>query len=193
MAAAHQAGIFSFSFKVVLLLRMYRKRQSRETESTSISPVSEKTVKLSVADLETRLSTDRALDVFTMQPMACHNFKCIISAAQSHTQPVRLQMNLPSLTYTREIRSSVDVVMSFTPRATGVEIVHRHSHIFILTDLFLVCERMTPGERTAAGPDGPDMFLCYPPLAGKHLRVIETSVSGWPNLARGKKSDLTLF
>jgi hypothetical protein len=37
---------------------------------------------------------------------------------------------------------------------------------------------MSDAERATCGPDGPDMYLCYPPLAGKHLRV--SDVAGPP-------------
>jgi hypothetical protein len=87
---------------------------------------------------------------------------------------VRLQMAPPTLTFLREMRYSADVVIRLTPRATGQEVIHRRGHVFILSDLFLVCERMTPDERAkAGGVDGPDMWLLYPPLAGKVLRVNE--------------------
>lgn len=82
-------------------------------------------------------------------------------------------MTPPSLTYTRELRFSIDVVIRFTPRATGVEVTHSKGHIFLLSDLFLICERMTPEDRAQGGADGADMWLCYPPLAGKVLRVSE--------------------
>jgi hypothetical protein len=81
----------------------------------------------------------------------------------------------PSLTYTRELRFSIDVTIRFTPRATGVEITHHKGHIFLLSDLFLVCERMSPEEKAQGGVDGADMWLCYPPLAGKVLRVSEVA------------------
>lgn len=83
----------------------------------------------------------------------------------------------PSLPYTRELRFSIDVTVRLIPRSTGVEIVHRHGHVFLLSDLFLVCEKMTLEERSR-GSDGPDMWLCYPPLAGKVLRVSEVSGQG---------------
>lgn len=51
-------------------------------------------------------------------------------------------------------------------------------HVFVLTDLFLVCERMTPEEKVSM--DGRDMWLSYPPLAGKHLRVQEVPGEGKP-------------
>lgn len=84
-------------------------------------------------------------------------------------------MSPPSLTFTREFRTSLDVVIRFTPRATGVEVIHQQGHIFLLSDLFLVCERMLPEDRDKWGSGGADMWLCYPPLAGKVLRVSEVT------------------
>lgn len=73
---------------------------------------------------------------------------------------------------------SADVVLNLIPRSTGVEITQERGHIFILTDLLLICERMTPQELARSGPDGADMWLLYPPLAGKHLRVAPLNGSG---------------
>ncbi|KAJ7103442.1 hypothetical protein B0H15DRAFT_767714 [Mycena belliarum] len=131
-------------------------RLSRETASTSISRVSSATMTMPISDLERRLSTQRTLDIFTMKPKV-----------------VRLQMSPPTLQFNREFRFSMDAVVRFTPRSTGIEIIHRQGHLFLLSDLFLVCERMSPEERNQYGPDGADMWLCYPPLAGKVLRVSE--------------------
>ncbi|KAF8922455.1 hypothetical protein CPB85DRAFT_1547938 [Mucidula mucida] len=133
-------------------------RLSRETATTSVSRGSSQTMQMPISDLERRLSTDRTLDIFTMKP-----------------KMVRLQMTPPSLTFKRELRLSMDVTIRVTPRSTGVEVVHHQGHIFLLSDLFLVCERMTAEEYGAGGSDGPDMWLCYPPLAGKVLRVSELS------------------
>ncbi|KAI0691336.1 hypothetical protein BC835DRAFT_122657 [Cytidiella melzeri] len=129
-------------------------RSSQDTAPTSIERGSTSTMNMPVIDLERRLSTDRTLDIFTMQP-----------------KQVRLQITPPGLHYTRELRISADAVFSFIPRSTGVEIIQELGHVFILTDLLLICERMTPQEAARSGPDGPDMWLLYPPLAGKHLRV----------------------
>lgn len=82
-------------------------------------------------------------------------------------------MSPPSLTFTREMRTSLDVLIRFTPRATGVEIIHHQGHVFLLSDLFLVCERISPEDRIRLGRENTDMWLCYPPLAGKVLRVSE--------------------
>lgn len=65
--------------------------------------------------------------------------------------------------------------------------VHSRAHIFILSDLFLVTDRMEAMEkatkaqqvareqpgRVGEGGPMPEMWLAYPPLAGKHLSVVE--------------------
>ncbi|KAF9822069.1 hypothetical protein IEO21_00063 [Rhodonia placenta] len=109
---------------------------------------------MSISDLERRLATERTLDIFTMRP-----------------RQVRLQISPPNLPFPRELRFSGDVDIRFTPQSTGVEVITQLGHLFILTDLLLICERMVPQERSRRGPDGPDMWLLYPPLAGKHLRI----------------------
>lgn len=50
-------------------------------------------------------------------------------------------------------------------------IIHRQGHVFLLTDLLLVCERMNTEDRVHTESETADMWLCYPPLAAKHLRV----------------------
>ncbi|THG98382.1 hypothetical protein EW026_g3805 [Hermanssonia centrifuga] len=128
---------------------------SQETPPTSVERTSTATMSIPITDLERRLSTEQTLDIFTMQP-----------------KQVRLQIAPPTLHYTRDLRICADVVMTFTPRSTGVDVTHERGRIFVLTDLLLMCERMTPQEAARFTPDGPDMWLLYPPLAGKHLRVV---------------------
>lgn len=129
--------------------------------------------RISVADLETRLTTEHTLDIFTMQPKA-----------------VRLQLVPPMLPFTRELRASVKVVIRLTPKSTGVEVVHLHGHVFILSDLFLVCERFPPEEILDGGPD---MRLCYPPLSGKVLKVTEVpEQDNALNVSIMRKETLTL-
>ena len=116
-----------------------------------------------IESLEKRLDTSRTLDIFTMKPKKC-----------------QLQMHPPNLPFTRAMRKSADVVIHFTPSSGGPEITIRRAHLFLLTDLFLVCERMTPSEKaeSSKGGIGPDMWLLYPPLAGKHLRVADMGGQG---------------
>ncbi|KAK2461844.1 hypothetical protein APHAL10511_006307 [Amanita phalloides] len=119
-------------------------------------PSEPETNSISVRNLEIRLSTARTLDIFTMNPKA-----------------VRLQFSPNNLTFTREMRLSLDVSIQFTPRVTNTEVIHRRGHVFILSDLFLICERMTPQEKAQRVSGAEDMWLCYPPLAGKVLRIAE--------------------
>ncbi|WRT65017.1 uncharacterized protein IL334_001958 [Kwoniella shivajii] len=123
-----------------------------------------------LSDLELKIDPERTIDLFSMAPKKC-----------------KLQMNPPSLPFTRKLRSSHDVTVYFTPNSTGQPVVHRRAHIFILSDLFLMAEWMEASEKAAKAqqvareqPDRvghggpmPEMWLSYPPLAGKHLMVAE--------------------
>ena len=91
---------------------------------------------------------------------------------------VRLQIFPPNLPFQRDIRIESDVTISFVPKSTGVEVIHPEGHVFLLTDLFLICERMSAEDLAQSGLDGPDMWLCYPPLAGKVLRVSDVPGQG---------------
>lgn len=96
-------------------------------------------------------------------------------------------MNPASLPFPRRILSSHDATVYFTPSSTGQQVVHRRAHIFVLSDLFLLTDWMEASEkaqqaqqvardqpnRMGEGGPMPEMWLSYPPLAGKHLRVQE--------------------
>lgn len=138
--------------------------------------------------IEQRLDTSRTLDIFTMKPKVSRRdgkqlpqgngtLKSLLLGLHENLQKCQLQMNPPALPFKRGLRKSSDVVIYFTPLSTGQEIIVRRAHIFLLTDLFLICERMSPSER-AERPNGPDMWLLYPPLAGKHLRVADLGGQG---------------
>lgn len=85
-------------------------------------------------------------------------------------KPCKLQLAQPinPLPFDRIIKFEADVIISFTPKATGEEAVYERAHIVMLTDLFLVCE-WTMEE----GRDTPTLFLCFPPLAARHLKVLD--------------------
>lgn len=103
----------------------------------------------------------------------------------------------PNLAFARTIRRASDVKLSFYPLSDPSmrQLVLPRAYIFLLTDLFLICSRLTPEERAATqGPDGegPDMWLLYPPLAGKHLRVSEGRDEGELEIVVMKKERLSL-
>lgn len=72
---------------------------------------------------------------------------------------------------------SLGVLIEFTPKSTGTPIRYPRGHIFLLTDLFLICEWILPSERAEHGGTA-DISLIFPPLAGKHLKVSEIPGSG---------------
>lgn len=89
------------------------------------------------------------------------------------TQRCRLQIQPASLPFRRELRFAADAHMSFTPSSDPEQrtVTHPRAHILLLTDLFLVCERITPQDAASTAANGADFWLVYPPLAGKHVRV----------------------
>jgi hypothetical protein len=93
-------------------------------------------------------------------------------------QKVRLQILPPTLPYARTMRIGVSVDIRFVPRSTGFEVNHPRGRIFILSDLFLLCEQIAPGEKSIDNPRA-DTWLLYPPLAGKHLKVEKAVDQGW--------------
>lgn len=99
----------------------------------------------------------------------------------------------PHLPFVRQIRRSADVSISFTPLSdpSHREIQISNGYIFLLTDLFLVCQRMTPEERHHSEGEA-DMWLLYPPLAGKHLKVVDGLREGELEVTIMRKEKLTV-
>ncbi|WWC59198.1 uncharacterized protein I303_101748 [Kwoniella dejecticola CBS 10117] len=142
-----------------------------------------------LSDLELRIDSERTIDLFSMTPKKC-----------------KLQMNPPTLPFTRSLRSSHDVTVYFTPNSTGQLVTHRRAHIFILSDLFLVAEWMEASEKAAKaqqvareqpervghGGPMPEMWLSYPPLAGKHLMVAEGEQANVLTIMIMKKETFTI-
>ncbi|CDZ97091.1 Invasion-inducing protein TIAM1/CDC24 and related RhoGEF GTPases [Phaffia rhodozyma] len=148
------------------------------TSVTTLSPVSSSAPQIqeSLLDIERRLSTERTVDLFTMNP-----------------RMVRLQISPPALPFQRLLRRSLDVHISFTPKTTGQFVEHRRGHVFVLSDLFLICEWMEPNEaQKAEGGSGKDMWLCYPPLAGKHLQVFSGTSEDTIDVLVMKRETFTL-
>ena len=92
------------------------------------------TLEMPVIELERRLSTERVLDIFTMQPkvgiVTYLNAKRLAkhgTLTHFFSQQPRLQMSPLGLPFTRVIRVSVDVVIRFIP---GQEIYTPQAHFF---------------------------------------------------------------
>ncbi|GAA5908151.1 hypothetical protein JCM6882_005956 [Rhodosporidiobolus microsporus] len=130
---------------------------------------------LRVEELEQRLNTERTLDIFSMQPRKC-----------------KLQMQPPNLPYLRQLRASSPCTLTFVPSSdpSARTVSHPRAHIVLLTDLFLICERPSSASH-AALPEGQDLALLYPPLAGKHLQVEEGPREGQITVTVMRKERLT--
>ncbi|EGG10635.1 uncharacterized protein MELLADRAFT_115506 [Melampsora larici-populina 98AG31] len=108
-------------------------------------------VQQAILDLERTLDTSRCLDIFTMAPKPC----------QLHMAPA-------NLSFSRSIRLAGDASFFFCPKSDPtVQMTTTYGRLVLLTDLLIFCESMTGSK----APGGADMWLMYPPLAGKHLRI----------------------
>ncbi|KAH9814810.1 hypothetical protein DFH28DRAFT_1082592 [Melampsora americana] len=108
-------------------------------------------VQQAILDLERTLDTSRCLDIFTMAPKPC----------QLHMAP-------SNLSFSRSIRLAGDASFFFCPKSDPtIQMTTTYGRLILLTDLLIFCESMTGSK--AAGEA--DMWLMYPPLAGKHLRI----------------------
>ena len=170
---------------------------SSDTSATQLSPAS------SLGDLERRLDTSRTLDIFTMRPKACRapmppaaSLVTDCPRSCSRPQKCKLQMNPPGLAYKRSLRQSGDVQVSFVPASdpSRQELFTPTACIFLLTDLFLMCERIPPHEVNRQNPSS-DVWLSYPPLATKHLRVyrIDDAQNNAFEIEIMKKERLTVY
>lgn len=109
----------------------------------------------------------------------------------------------PHLNFTRTLRLASDVGLSFYPSCDPEhhQVIIRQASLFLLTDLFLVCSHMTRAEKAERmlmqrEQEGEmmvaDMWLLYPPLAGKHLRVTMGSRTGELEVTVMKREKLTI-
>ncbi|KAG8859115.1 hypothetical protein FRB96_004685 [Tulasnella sp. 330] len=113
-----------------------------------------------VSDIERVMDTSRVLDIFTMRPKPCK---------------LQIARPLNALPFVRSVRFEADVEISISPKATGVEVVYERGHVVMLTDLFLVGEWM---DGVMDQEEGDDMLsLCFPPLAARHLTIVDEPVS----------------
>ncbi|GAA5925642.1 uncharacterized protein JCM15063_005079 [Sporobolomyces koalae] len=129
---------------------------------------------LKVDELEMRLSTERTLDIFTMQPRKC-----------------KLQMQPATLSFQRQLRKASSAIVTFVPASdpSRTTVIHPRAYVVLLTDLFLLCEWTLPEESPSQQQD---LTLLYPPLAGKHLRVSEPTPRGELEVSIMGKERLTI-
>ncbi|TIB37909.1 hypothetical protein E3P86_01988 [Wallemia ichthyophaga] len=154
--------------------------QSTDSQSSSItSNSSQLSAHTKAVNLTHRLDTSRTLDIFSMQQKKC-----------------KLQIQPSFLPFKRGLVKSADVVLSFTPSTapqSTEEIIMRRAHIFLLSDLFLVAERMTQSEKESEiSAPNTDMWLSFPPLSGKFLKAFKNKQDNAFDLSIMKKETLTI-
>ncbi|KAI8456239.1 hypothetical protein BY996DRAFT_6430844 [Phakopsora pachyrhizi] len=109
-------------------------------------------VQQAVLDFNIQLDTSRCKDIFTMLPKLC-----------------RLHLAPSTLTHSRTLRTSIDASFKIRPTSDpNLELFTPLGRLILLTDLLMFCEYIPPDQ---IGPSSHLLWLMYPPLAAKHLRV----------------------
>ncbi|WAR61831.1 hypothetical protein PtB15_12B523 [Puccinia triticina] len=125
-------------------------------------------VQQAIINLQTQLDTSRCLDIFSMAPKQC-----------------RLLLAPPTLAYSRSLRYSGDARFKLRPQSDpNREVETPSGRLILITDLLMFCE-----YKEQCSPNHPNMWLMYPPLAGKHLQVNPVgSETDFEVIAMGKEA-----
>ncbi|CAG8799935.1 3032_t:CDS:2, partial [Racocetra fulgida] len=108
-----------------------------------------------ILDLQNFIDTARTFDILTKQP-----------------RKLNLILQPPSLPFKREIILYDDFVIE-VPEYDSDERFHVRAHLFLLTDLLLVCQKIDIKDQQ----NTPNFkyWLMYQPLSGKHLSIRDIS------------------
>ncbi|CAG8457990.1 8829_t:CDS:10 [Funneliformis mosseae] len=130
--------------------------KSPSTKSQNISsPVDLKN--WTMKDLENQLDTSKTKDLFTKLPKI-----------------VKLSFFSTNLPFKREIVLHDDFIIEITESMNSIDLSHINVHMFLLTDLLLICQQITQEEKQEFFLEK-DMRLLYPPLSTKHLAIKDVS------------------
>ncbi|PKY38580.1 hypothetical protein RhiirA4_537407 [Rhizophagus irregularis] len=101
-------------------------------------------------ELESQLDTSKTKDLFTKLPKI-----------------VKISLLSKNLPFERKIVLHGDFIIETTKSMNSTETTHINAHIFILTDLLLICQEITQEEK--------DLKLMYPPFNTYHLAINDVS------------------
>ena len=92
------------------------------------------------------------------------------------SQIVKASFLSKDLSYERKIVLHDDFVIETTKSMNSTETTHINVHIFLLTDLLLICHQFTQEEKQEK-----DLKLIFPPLNAEHLTINDVSddQEGW--------------
>ncbi|CAG8491820.1 3994_t:CDS:10 [Rhizophagus irregularis] len=101
-------------------------------------------------ELESQLDTSKTKDLFTKLPKI-----------------VKISLLSKNLPFERKIVLHGDFIIETTKSMNSTETTHINAHIFLLTDLLLICQEITQEEK--------DLKLMYPPFNTYHLAINDVS------------------
>ncbi|RIA95246.1 hypothetical protein C1645_734218 [Glomus cerebriforme] len=106
-------------------------------------------------ELESKLDTSKTKDLFTKLPKI-------------------VQVSLLSTNHPRKIVLHNDFIIETTMSMNSAGTHHIYSHIFLLTDLLLICQQITQEEKQELTSEK-DWKLLFPPLNVEHLAINDIS------------------
>jgi hypothetical protein len=91
-------------------------------------------------------------------------------------QVVKVSLLSKNLPFERKIVLHDDFIIETTKSMNSPETLHINAHIFLLTDLLLICQEITQENR-----EEKDLKLIYPPFNTNHLAINDVSddQEGW--------------
>ncbi|CAG8485550.1 1692_t:CDS:2 [Gigaspora margarita] len=105
-------------------------------------------------ELEFSLDTTKIVDFVTKKP-----------------KPIKIDLLPPRLPFNRELILNADFAVNEDDEFDNSPKVSVRAHLFLLTDLLLVCQRLSPEEKQI-NPNK-EFYLIHPPFSGRYLSIID--------------------
>ncbi|CAG8594118.1 10666_t:CDS:10 [Acaulospora morrowiae] len=144
---------------------------SKHQKNRSLSAPQEAPI-FTLQDLEATLDTSRVVDLFTKKP-----------------KPIKVNLQPPHLPFYRELKLHDDFIVILP----DVYKAHVKAHLFLLSDLLLICQKLSPEEKKKNPTK--EYWLLYPPMSGRHLSVLDIhdNKEDLFQITVFKKTDLVIF
>ncbi|CAG8517835.1 11379_t:CDS:10 [Acaulospora morrowiae] len=125
-------------------------------------------------EFEHQLDTSKVVDIFTNKP-----------------KQINIELLPSRLPFKRELILHDEFVVIFPgdkQRASN----QKQAHVFLLTDLLLICQKKSLDEKKQSQSDK-EFWLTYPPLSGRHISVCDDDKKDLITLKILKRENLILF
>ncbi|CAG8482599.1 24866_t:CDS:2, partial [Gigaspora rosea] len=95
----------------------------------------------------------------------------IVDFVTKKPKPIKIDLLPPHLPFNRELILNADFAVTESDEFDNSSKVSVRAHLFLLTDLLLVCQRLSPEEKQI-NPNK-EFYLIHPPFSGRYLSIID--------------------